>query len=306
MTLTDAIRDACKAAGIVPPSRVSVERWIKCAVDGKAKSNTSGRVYVFADGRGGIAHNWATGEQVRFQVGEELSPVERRELSQEAKKRDRARIERASDAARVASAIVQTSRSDGHGYLERKGFPEALGLVHDNPARHFSGSPFEKSYLSAFPEGEGPWLIVPGRGADKQVKTVQFIGADGVKKNLAGGSMKGAAHRIATGHETWVCEGIATAMTIRAALAMLGRSASVYTAFAASNMPEVAKTLKGAILGVDNDKPLEQFGGVGTGEYYARKSGCQWIMPADLGDWNDHHAAHGLRSVALAIRETKP
>jgi len=135
---------------------------------------------------------------------------------------------------------------------------------------------------------------------------VQFIGADGAKKNLAGGAMGGSAHRIATGVETWVFEGIATAMTVRAALAMLGRSASIYCAFSASNAAAVGKTLPGAILGVDNDKPLEQFGGLGTGEYYARKSGLRWIMPPSLGDWNDYHQAHGLRAVALALRETRP
>src|SRR5690606_22468270 len=119
-------------------------------------------------------------------------------------------------------------------YLTAKGFPDELGLVHEAPQREFPGGWLGEAMAKAMPEGEGPWLIVPGR-VGKAITTVQFIGTDGAKKNLLRGRMDGAAHRIATGAETWVCEGIATALTIRAALRLLGRSATVLSAFAASN-----------------------------------------------------------------------
>ncbi len=92
-------------------------------------------------------------------------------------------------------------------------------------------------------------------------------------------------------------------MTVRAALRLLGRSATVLSAFSASNTAKVAENIPGAIIAADHDKPVEQFDGLGTGEYYARRSGHVWSMPPALGDFNDFHASDGLRAVALHLRE---
>jgi putative DNA primase/helicase len=156
----------------------------------------------------------------------------------------------------------------------------------------------------AMPEGDGPLLIVPGR-IGGSVTTVQFITPEGAKKNILGGAMGGAAHRIATGRETWVCEGIATALSVRAALRLLGRSATVLSAFSASNVAKVAAGLRGAIIAADHDKPVDAFDGLGTGEYYARRSGCTWTQPGERGDFNDMHVRDGLRLVALHLREVR-
>jgi len=152
------------------------------------------------------------------------------------------------------------------------------------------------------PEGDGPWLIVPGRIA-KQVTTVQIIGPDGEKKNIYRGKMTGAAHRIATGRETWVCEGIATALTVRAALRLLGRPAAVYSAFSAANVAKVAQRHAGSIIAADHDKPLKQLHGKGTGEFYAARTGHVWAQPEQIEDFNDMHQREGLRAVALHLRE---
>lgn len=140
-------------------------------------------------------------------------------------------------------------------------------------------------------------------GVKGPITTVQFITAEGVKKNILRGRMDGAFHRIATGAETWVAEGIATALTVRAALRLLGRSATVLSAFSASNAAKVAEAHPGAFLAADHDKPVAQFDGLGTGEFYARKTGHVWAMPPVLGDWNDYHASRGLREVAVRLRE---
>ena len=120
------------------------------------------------------------------------------------------------------------------------------------------------------------------------------------------GRYGGAFHRIATGRETWVAEGIATALTVRAALRMLGRSATVLSAFSASNTAKVSERHAPSVLAADHDKPVEQFSGLGTGEYWARQSGARWVMPPEMGDFNDMHQAHGLRSVALILRGIPP
>ena len=139
-------------------------------------------------------------------------------------------------------------------------------------------------------------------GSILRIETLQFITADGDKKNLLRGKMGGATHRIATGRETWVCEGIATALTVRAALRLLGRSVTVLSAFSASNVGKVAAGIPNARIAADHDKPQEQLHGKGTGEFYADASGRKWVMPPELGDFNDMHQAKGLRDVAVYLK----
>lgn len=54
----------------------------------------------------------------------------------------------------------------------------------------------------------------------------------------------------------------------------------------------------------DNDKPVAQFGGLGTGEYYARRTGRAWAMPPEVGtDANDYHLNCGLPALQRLLLE---
>lgn len=303
MTLAAAMSDACAAVGIRPPRSTKPGQWIACPVEGKAAANRSGRVMVWPDSTGGICWNHVTNQQQRFTVaglagsGEARAP--RRDI--EAERLDRERREAAIEA---AGRMVRYAAQDVHPYLARKGFPEEIGLVVGNPAdfipadAFFDGARFQVSQMV------GPFLIVPGR-IGGQVVTVQMIDAEGAKLNMKAAPMGGAAHRIATGRETWVCEGLATALSVRAALRLLGRSATVLSAFSAANVGKVAAGLRGSIIAADHDGPQESLHGLGAGEYYARGAGCTYAMPAAPGDWNDMHMAEGLRAVAMALREVR-
>jgi len=298
-TFPDALSSGCQAVGIEVPRKTIPGKWVQCSVAGKARTNTSGRVMVFDDGRGGVCWNWATGEKHTFRIGEEgvsSSPARRRDPEKERREQEeRAEVER------VCADIVRTCAPALHPYLARKGFPAELGLVHEAPWRCFPASPFGEALARALPEGEGPLLIVPGR-IGKRVTTVQFITPEGAKKNILRGSMSGASHRIATGRLTVVCEGIATALSVRAALRLLGAPVTVLSAFSAANVAKVAAGIPGAIIAADHDRPIEALHGKGTGEFYAAGSGCTWAMPAALGDFNDMHQAEGLRAVAMHLR----
>ena len=307
LTLEDAMRAACDAVGIkAPPSPPPPGRWKRTdtlGVHGKGDAS----IMIFDDQRGGIVWNWQTQIKVPFRVGGDVAPVsaaERRAAQAKAEARQRREREQSEEAAKTAGLIVQSATQAKHPYLTAKGFPDELGLVHESPQRLFPGGWLGEAMAKAMPEGDGPWLIVPGR-IGKTITTVQFIGTDGAKKNLLRGRMDGASHRIATGAETWVCEGIATALTVRAALKLLGRSATVLSAFSASNVAGIVSATSGAVMATDNDKPIETFGGLGTGEYYARKTGRAWAMAPTAGDWNDYHQAHGLRAVAILLREVR-
>lgn len=298
MSIHDAMISACRAVGIEAPRKVETGRWCPSPVEGKGRGNTSGRVMINDDGKTGVAWNHSTGLHQRFWVGgssEAPPPVQR---DPEADRR-RAQEQREVEAAclRIVKACDQTQ----HPYLARKGFAEEMGLVIADPRPLMPRGSLGEAMAAALPNGDGPLLVVPGR-IGRRLTTVQFITAEGAKKNILSGQMGGAFHRIATGRETWVCEGIATALSVRAALRLLGRSATVLSAFSASNVAKVAEGIRGAIVAADHDKPVDAFGGLGTGEYYARRSGCAWVMPPCMGDFNDLHQSEGIRAVALQLK----
>ncbi|MBB5770871.1 putative DNA primase/helicase [Brevundimonas vesicularis] len=256
------------------------------------------------DQQGGFVYNYQTAQGQKFRVdgandnrpADPMIEIRRRQ-------RDAERETERRDVERICADLVHGCRTDVHPYLKAKGFPDELGLVCDDPRQFFPSGRFGDMLAHALPEGQGPFLIIPGR-VGKAITTVQFITPDGAKKNILRGVMSGAAHRIATGRDTWVCEGIGTAMTIRAALRLLGASATVLSAFSASNVGQVAESIAGSRIAADHDKPVETLDWKGAGEFYARRSGRQWTMPKQMGDdFNDLHQREGLRAVALHLRE---
>lgn len=299
--LHDAMIAACAAVRINPPRREPAPgRWVQ--VDTYERNGKGdGRILIFDDEQGGICWNHQTQQSRQFsvrrpgQTGQHPTPA--RDPEKERRRQDEHR-----EVERICADIVRTCRHEPHPYLARKGFPDERGLVHDDPRSCFPATSFGDVLAKALPETEGPFLIVPGQ-IDRRITTVQFIAADGAKKNILRGVMGGASHRIATGRLPVVCEGIATAMSVRAALRFLSVSATVLSAFSASNVAKVASGIPGAWIAADNDKPIEALGNLGTGEFYAAQSGCKWTMPPELGDFNDMHMTRGLRAVAVHLRE---
>jgi putative DNA primase/helicase len=305
MSLDAAMQEACRAVGIVPPRRQPQPgRWARTDT-GQANGKGDASVMLFPDGTGGIAWNWQTQERQVFRTAATGAAPPPREAVAARRAHEAEEAARHAAAADAAARIVAACQSGPHPYLAAKGFPDEPGLVSDDPRRHMPHTPPGEAMRRAFPEGEGPWLVVPARIGGRIV-SVQFIGPNGAKKNLYGGAMDGACHRIASGRETWVCEGIATALSVRAALRLLGRPATVLATFSAANAAKVARGMAGSVLAADHDKPIEHLGGLGTGEFYARASGRPWAMPPERGDWNDWHQAHGLRAVAMLLREVRP
>lgn len=304
LSLDEAMRRACDAVKVSPPKRrCSPGRWTRTDSLGKNGKNDAA-VLIDDDQQGGFVYNYQTAQGQKFRVdgandnrpADPMIEIRRRERDAE-REAERRHVER------ICADLVQGCRTDVHPYLKAKGFPEEPGLVCDDPRQFFPSGRFGDMLAHALPEGQGPFLIIPGR-VGKAITTVQFITPDGAKKNILRGVMSGAAHRIATGRDTWVCEGIGTAMTVRAALRLLGASVTVLSAFSASNVGQVAEAIAGSRIAADHDKPVETLDWKGAGEFYARRSGRQWTMPKQLGDdFNDLHQREGLRAVALHLRE---
>lgn len=302
LTLDDALREACGAVGIEPPKRrPKPGRWMQA--DTLAKNGKGdGRVLIFDDESGGVVWNHQTSKHHRFRIGRPGETRRDPEAERRAKRLEAERERERKLVERICTEIVRGCRQDVHPYLKRKGFPDELGLVCDDPREFFPGGRFGEMLAKALPGGQGPFLIIPGRVGGK-LTTVQFVTAEGEKKNILRGVQGGAFHRIATGRDTWVCEGIATALSVRAALRLLGASVTILSAFSASNVGQVAAGIPGARIAADHDKPVEALENMGAGEFYARRSRCPWTMPPDMGDFNDWHQRDGLRAVALHLKE---
>lgn len=243
------------------------DRIHRCATDlHPKKQNGSYRT----DGMRGWARNWETGETVTWRAEREVrrtAPPRPMPALKQRRDEEAARAEWAAGVARhkIAKAIAQT-----HPYLERKGFPKALGLVFDG------------------------LLLVPAR-LGGQVVSLQEIAEDGTKRNLPGGRMSGASFSIGSGRDEVLCEGYATGLSIKAALAAMHLPARVTCGFSASNVATLAEKRPHAVVVADNDRPVSQFGGLGTGEFYARRTGLPWAMPPHVGtDANDFYLSDGL------------
>lgn len=238
-------------------------------VDHPRKKNGA---YKLADGWGWV-QSWAEHESpILWRATGVCEAVVRREMRREIEHEARRREQAAS----TAASIVRRCTFDLHPYLVRKGFEGERGLI-DTDGR----------------------LVIPMRDVVRysRINSVQWIDAEGAKKFLPGGQAKGSVFMLGEGADAVLCEGFATGLSIRAALASLYRSARVVVCFSAGNLAHVAGLLRGRrfIVG-DNDAS-------GTGERYAAATGLPWAMPPDVGDdANDMAARYGVRALAELLR----
>lgn len=180
-------------------------------------------------------------------------------------------------AAKTAEHKIRKATTETHPYLAAIGFPNDRGLVHEG------------------------LLLVPMRLVGRTV-SLQEIAADGTARFLSGGRTAGAAFTMGSGREEILCESYAAALSIRAALSALHLPARVTCCFTADNMAMMARKRRHAVIFADNDRPVDQFGGLGTGEYYARRSGLPWAMPPRVGmDANDYHLSDGLPALQRLV-----
>lgn len=175
------------------------------------------------------------------------------------------------EAQRKALTMIRQATMQSHPYLARKGFPKEEALV-----------------LNGL-------LVIAMRDVDTyQLNSVQTIDESGAKKFLAGGKAKGSVFVLGNRGESYLCEGYATALSVRAALQSLYRQARVVVCFSAANLAFVAKRVRGFVV-ADHDAS-------GTGEKYAMQTGLPWWMPPDVGqDANDYMLAHGVRALASEL-----
>jgi putative DNA primase/helicase len=297
MNLDDAIRQACDTVGIIPPKVTKYGKWVQ--TDTRSGKNGKGDGRIIVDDLKAVAWNWQTGETATVWLKEARTDVERRIISQQIKDSTREREQAAKRASQIANKLNIGASLTTHSYLKRKGFKDERALV----VKAEMVAEIGGKYL--VPEGARKAIFIPAR-IGQVIHSGQLIWEDGTKKFLAGGRIGGTWHRLARGTDTWLCEGMATGLSLRTALKSLNRNDSVLMCFSASNIVIVAaqQTYGRCFIVADNDKPLEQFGGIGAGEHYAKRAGKPFFKPPNIGDdFNDLHQREGVFAAQRLITD---
>lgn len=253
-------------------------RWVATpTVDHPRKKN--GRYKFMGDH--GFVQNWATMQKVavwKADKGFHFSP----ELQRQRVEVNQQRQKDADRAAVKAQKILDEAVNAPHPYLTKKGFPDEASKVwtihdskHPEPVR---------------------LLVIPMR-RDGNLVGVQLINEEGVKKFLYGQISKGATFNMGAKGVTILCEGYATALSIKAAMNAIKLPYSIRVCFSASNMEEVARGIPDCVIVADNDPN-------GVGERAARNTGKKyWISPTVGEDFNDYHLRCGLFQTALSLKK---
>ncbi|HII0656677.1 TPA: primase-helicase zinc-binding domain-containing protein, partial [Salmonella enterica subsp. arizonae serovar -:z4,z24:-] len=195
-------------------------------------------------------------------------------------------------AAALAVRLMEKTRpATGNAYLTRKGFPalECLTLT----VMHKTGG-------VTFRVGD---VVVPLHDDTGALVNLQFINADGLKRTLKGGAVKGTCHIIEgqkhAGKRLWIAEGYATALTVHH---LTGET--VMVALSSVNLLSLASLARQKhpacqiVLAADRD-----LNGDGQTKAAAAAGACEGIvaLPPVFGDWNDAFVQKGEEATRKAI-----
>lgn len=199
--------------------------------------------------------------------------------------------DRKAAAALAVRLLEKTRPATGNAYLTRKGFAgrECLTLT----ASHKTGG-------VAYRAGD---VVVPLYDETGALVNFQLINAEGLKRTLKGGQVKGACHLIdgqkQAGKRLWIAEGYATALTVHH---LTGET--VMVALSSVNLLSLASLARQKypacqiVLAADRD-----LNGDGQTKAAAAAEACEGIvaLPPVFGDWNDAFIQYGGEAMRKAI-----
>ena len=206
-----------------------------------------------------------------------LNSVDMRSIIISQAQADQQRKKLATEAVNKAVRMLNDSGYRTHAYLEAKGFPDEQGSVLNIENK--------------------PVLLIPMR-VGKSLVGVQQIWEDGTKKFLYGQRTSGSTFTFDNKGLNIVCEGYATALSVRAAMKQLKRRYTIHVCFSAGNMVRVAEGLESGLVIADNDKS-------GTGQQAAADIGWPvWMSDLEGEDANDYHRRVGLFGLSQSLTQS--
>jgi len=244
------------------------DRWVRVPTSDKPHSRNG--AYIF-DGSTGAVQNWALHEK----------PVSWRDKNhkhdpQVATRKAKVAVDQESrqkQAAGKASWILNQCKKQAHPYMAKKGFPNEKVNVWNE------------------------MMVVPMRIAGS-LAGLQLISVDGKKTFLTGQKNKGSATIIDNKGKIILCEGVATAMSIRRALKSVHRRYTIVICFSAGNIVEMAKQYSDCVIVADHDP---------VGIRVAKQSKRVYCVPPDDGDdFNDYELKVGANAAGQYLIATIP
>ncbi|ENL2737265.1 toprim domain-containing protein, partial [Salmonella enterica] len=199
--------------------------------------------------------------------------------------------DRKAAAALAVRLLEKTRPATDNAYLTRKGFPDrecpVLTVMH-------------KTGGVTFRAGD---VVVPLSDDTGALVNLQLINADGLKRTLKGGQVKGTCHVIGgkkqAGKRLWIAEGYATALTVHHLT-----SETVMVALSSVNLFSLASLARQKhpacqiVLAADRD-----LNGAGQTKAAAAADACEGVvaLPPVFGDWNDAFVQKGEEATRKAI-----
>ena len=253
----------CAAHGILLDHYPPVGVWKRYPTEDKPRKR-NGAVKFMGDH--GFVQNHATDVEVSVWKSDGNN-TDSEKFVKLARKADDDRLLMQRDAANKAAVMLKQSGYGRHPYLKAKGFEEEEGNIYVLNGLHY--------------------LLIPMR-VDGRLVGCQVIDEAGGKKFLFGQRTSSAEFCFDNKGFHILCEGYATALSVRHVLKSYKRRYTIHVCFSAGNMKKVASTIDSGFLVTDNDES-------GTGERVAKEIGWPYWMSDVVGeDFNDTHLRVGL------------
>jgi putative DNA primase/helicase len=245
------------------------DRWTRVPTTDKPQSRNGAYIW---DGNSGAIQNWAIHEKPVSFKGKQEHRISMEDVRKKRLKSDADRKLKNNRAIKTARDLLDNATKKPHPYMAKKGFPDfkvpvfTMGVVFPELAK-YDGC-----------------MILPMRIGDKLVGC-QTISQDGTKKFLYGQITKGAELVIDNKGRHILCEGYATAMSVRRALQAVKKRYTIHVCFSAANIIQMAEQYNTCMIVADNDD---------TGLRTAKKTGRSfWVSPVAGEDFNDYELRVG-------------
>ena len=267
--------DFCRGHGIIIHDYPPLGVWKRYGTEDHPRSKNGAVKYM---GDVGFVQNHATSTVVSIWKPDSRSvKIDRSSALISIKKAEDDQKKRQHQAMQRAVGMLNGSGFATHPYLEAKGFADEQGNV-------------------LWQNGK-PVLLIPMRVGGNLVG-LQQIDEFGGKKFLYGQRTNNAVFTFDNKGINVLCEGYATALSIRLAFKQMKQRYTLHVCFSAGNMAKVAAGLEPGLLIADNDAS-------GTGQRVAEESGWKYWLSDRVGeDANDYHLRVGLFGLTQSLTQS--
>ena len=262
--------DFCRAHGILIDREPPIGVWKRYPTEDK-RHRRNGAVKWLGDV--GYVQNHATQTEISVWHAEGDSVMDPNKARKLVEAANRDILDKQNKAAQKAGFILHQCQIGHHPYLKSKGF----GDEQTNVWKH-----------------EGQLLMVIPMRVGHRLVGCQIINEEGTKRFLHGQRTSEATFTMDNKGPHILVEGMATGLSVKAAMKALKRRYTLHVCFSAGNLKKVAATIPKGFVVADHDK-INPITGTRAGHEVVKAIGWpHWMPDTELMDANDVHQRDGL------------